>query len=174
MTTIHLIWAQSRDGVIGDGDALPWHVPEDLVHFKAATIGHPVCMGRRTWLSLPPATRPLPGRRNIVLSHREAGEWSKGAEVISTVDQLNSIGTTELWGIGGATVYEQLIDKAATLVVTDIDADYAALLAGRAVYAPTIPTVFRLVDDSGWQESITGTRYRFRQYTRDKTTIQPE
>jgi dihydrofolate reductase len=69
---IHLIWAQARGGVIGKDNRIPWRLPEDMAHFKALTAGHPVIMGRRTWDSLPPKFRPLPGRRNIVLT-RQAG-----------------------------------------------------------------------------------------------------
>ena len=73
------IWAQCLDGVIGDGAGMPWHLPEDLKHFKAVTMGHPIIMGRRTWEALP--KRPLPGRPNHVVSSREAGTWSNGAFV---------------------------------------------------------------------------------------------
>ena len=82
------IWAQSLDGVIGDGVAMPWHVPEDLKHFKEVTIGSPVVMGRRTWESLNPKFRPLPGRDNYVLSRKAPGAWSAGAQVTANISQL--------------------------------------------------------------------------------------
>ena len=63
---LNLIYARARNGVIGRNNALPWHLPEDLAHFKATTLGCPVIMGRRTWDSLPPRFRPLPGRVNVV------------------------------------------------------------------------------------------------------------
>ena len=66
--TIGLIWAQSTSGVIGRGGAIPWSLPEDLARFKSLTMGHTVVMGRRTWESLPARFRPLPGRRNVVLT----------------------------------------------------------------------------------------------------------
>ena len=93
---IGAIWAQSRNGVIGDGQGMPWHIPEDLKHFKAVTLGQPVIMGRRTWESLP--FKPLPGRENLVLSSRDPGEWSAGATVITEIPQ-------EGWIIGGGEVY---------------------------------------------------------------------
>jgi len=65
---IGLIWAQARGGVIGRGGVMPWHLPEDLAHFKRVTLNHPVIMGRKTWDSIPPRFRPLPGRRNIVVT----------------------------------------------------------------------------------------------------------
>ena len=66
--TVGLIWAQSTSGVIGRDGTIPWHLPEDLARFKQVTMGHTVVMGRRTWDSLPARFRPLPGRRNIVLT----------------------------------------------------------------------------------------------------------
>ena len=63
---VHLIWAQDKNGVIGVNGQLPWHIPEDLYNFKRLTSGHPIVMGRKTWESLP--FKPLPNRRNIVLS----------------------------------------------------------------------------------------------------------
>ena len=74
-----LVWAQARGGVIGKDGGMPWHVPEDLAHFKAVTSGHPVIMGRRTWESFPARFRPLPGRRNIVVT--ASPSWAEpGAE----------------------------------------------------------------------------------------------
>lgn len=74
---VGLVWAQDRRGVIGAAGGMPWHVPEDLAHFKAVTLGAPVIMGRRTWDSLNPRFRPLPGRTNIVVT-RQAG-WPGAA-----------------------------------------------------------------------------------------------
>lgn len=62
------IWAQARNGVIGRNGDMPWYAPEDLAHFKAATLGAPVIMGRVTWDSFPPRFRPLPGRLNLVIT----------------------------------------------------------------------------------------------------------
>ncbi|OOL28231.1 dihydrofolate reductase, partial [Rhodococcus rhodochrous] len=83
---IVLIWAQDRDGGIGRDGAIPWRIPEDMAHFRAATTGRPVIMGRLTWESLPPRFRPLPGRRNIVVTRDPA--WSDaGAEVAHGVPE---------------------------------------------------------------------------------------
>ncbi|WP_324273838.1 dihydrofolate reductase [Blastococcus brunescens] len=68
MSTVAMIWAQARHGVIGAGGGLPWHLPEDLKLFRARTTGSTVVMGRRTWESLPERFRPLPGRTNVVLT----------------------------------------------------------------------------------------------------------
>ncbi len=76
-----LVWAQSTSGVIGRDGGIPWHVPEDMAHFKQLTAGCTVVMGRRTWESLPARFRPLPGRRNVVLT-RQSGYRAEGAEVV--------------------------------------------------------------------------------------------
>ncbi|HOW96069.1 MAG TPA: dihydrofolate reductase, partial [Mycolicibacterium fallax] len=97
--TLSLIWAQSVSGVIGrDGD-IPWQLPEDMAHFKELTLGHPVLMGRATWESLPPRFRPLPGRRNLVLT-RDRAYRAEGAEVLTELPA-----DLDGWVIGGAQVY---------------------------------------------------------------------
>ena len=84
--SLGLIWAQARGGVIGAGGTMPWHLPEDLAHFRAATMGAPVIMGRRTWESFPDRFRPLPGRRNIVVTRDP--EWvDAGAEAVGSLDE---------------------------------------------------------------------------------------
>ena len=81
---VGLIWAQARGGVIGKDGVMPWHLPEDLAHFKRTTLSHPVIMGRRTWDSVPPRFRPLPERRNIVVTRQ--GDWHQiGAERASSL-----------------------------------------------------------------------------------------
>ncbi|MGI4895085.1 MAG: dihydrofolate reductase, partial [Janthinobacterium lividum] len=78
---IGLVWAQSANGIIGVDGRIPWRIPEDMAHFAALTMGSSVVMGRATWESLPPRFRPLPGRRNLVLS-RDPGYVAEGAEVV--------------------------------------------------------------------------------------------
>ena len=73
---LHMIYARARNGVIGKQGQLPWHLPEDLAHFKRTTLGQPVVMGRVTWESLPEKFRPLPGRSNVVVSRRLVHKWS--------------------------------------------------------------------------------------------------
>ena len=84
MTTLAMIAAMARDRVIGRDNTLPWHLPEDLKHFKATTLGKPVIMGRKTWESL---GRPLPGRRNLVIS-RNAGYALSGGELFPSLEEL--------------------------------------------------------------------------------------
>ena len=122
---IGLIWAQARNRVIGKDGVMPWHLPEDLAHFKRTTLSHPVIMGRRTWDSVPPRFRPLPERRNIVVTRQ--GDWHQiGAERASSLrEALQQCESTEqVWIIGGAQIYAQALPLADSLVVTEIDADF--------------------------------------------------
>lgn len=123
-----LVAAVGDNGVIGaDGD-LPWHHPEDLRHFKRTTVGHPVVVGRRTYESI--AARlggPLPGRLNVVLSTREL-DLPEGAVraggVEEAVEVARETGSDVAYVVGGATVYEQFLDRADRLVLTEIHASH--------------------------------------------------
>ncbi len=122
---LKLILARARNGTIGQNNTLPWHLPEDLAHFKKTTMGSPVIMGRNTWESIPSKFRPLPGRMNFVLSSSLALEMS-GAKVVKSIDEaINLVGTnTDLWVIGGALVYAQCMGLATHAVITEIEADF--------------------------------------------------
>ena len=127
--TLKLILAKARNGVIGKDGGLPWHLPEDLAHFKRTTLGCPVIMGRKTWDSLPARFRPLPGRTNIVVTHQE--DWAeKGGFRSSSLDEAlhickqSSDQTTDAWVMGGAQLYALAEPLASTAVVTEIEADF--------------------------------------------------
>ena len=120
-----VIYARARNGVIGKDNAMPWHLPEDLAHLKQTTLGTPVIMGRKTWDSLPPRFRPLPGRRNIVITRQP--DWSAtGAERAGTVEQAIALcgDVPAAWVIGGAEIYRLAMPLADIAVVTEIDADF--------------------------------------------------
>lgn len=122
---ITLIAALARNGVIGDKNALPWRLPEDLKRFKALTYGHPVIMGRKTWASL---GRPLPGRTNIVISRSPQLESPGGTRASSMEEALAiaaAAGTDEAFIIGGAEIYRLALGLAQRLQLTEIDRDYA-------------------------------------------------
>ena len=123
--SLNLIFARSKNGVIGHNNTLPWHLPEDLAHFKNTTMGSPVIMGRKTWESIPEKFRPLPGRLNLVLS-RSLKLDIKGVKVVRSVQEAMSEvdAQADVWVIGGAEVYAQCIEIAKSAVVTEIDADY--------------------------------------------------
>jgi dihydrofolate reductase len=120
-----LIAAVARNGVIGRADTLPWHLPEDLRHFRETTLGHAVIMGRRTWESLPPKVRPLPGRRNLVLT-RQPGWQAAGAEAVPTLAAALALlqGQPRAFVIGGAGVYAAALPLADELVLTEIHRDF--------------------------------------------------
>ncbi len=121
-TRIYLIAAVARNGVIGAHGKLPWHLPEDLKHFKNLTLGHPIIMGRRTWESL---GKPLPGRENIVIS-RKAGFEAPGASVASSVAAAVALCSGEplAFVIGGAEIYAAALPLADGLVLTEIHGNY--------------------------------------------------
>lgn len=120
---IVLIAAVARNGVIGACGKMPWDLPLDLAHFKRTTMGSPVIMGRKTFESI---GRPLPGRRNIVISNTLADNIP-GVEVFSThkphgpiIDA--SFGENEIFVIGGSTIYELFIDAAKKMILTHVHA----------------------------------------------------
>ena len=119
-----LIAALARGRAIGRANQLPWHLPEDLAHFRRTTQGAPVLMGRRTWESLPPRFRPLPGRRNVVLSRR-SGLECPGAEVAPDMAEAlrRCAGAPRVFVIGGAELYAQALPLADTLVLTELALD---------------------------------------------------
>jgi len=122
---LKLIFARAANGVIGINGKLPWHLPEDMAHFKRSTLGAPVIMGRKTWDSLPPKFRPLPGRLNIVIT-RQANWQTKVALRADSLAQAMALCPPQgdAWVIGGAALYRQALPLANTALVTEIDADY--------------------------------------------------
>jgi dihydrofolate reductase len=160
VVVVGLIWAQSASGVIGRGGGIPWRLPEDQARFKALTMGHTVVMGRRTWESLPAKVRPLPGRRNVVLT-RQTGFMADGAEVVSTLEQ--ALSESETWVIGGAEVYAVAMPRATRCEVTEVDIDLPRDDAD--VLAPMLDDTW-LGATGEWQTSKTGLRYRLHSYRR--------
>lgn len=105
---VTIVVAAAQNGVIGNQDQLPWHLPDDFKFFKATTMGHSVIMGRKTWESI---GKPLPKRRNIVVS-RKAGLELEGAEVVTSLgDALKAcVGEDEVFIIGGASIYQKALE----------------------------------------------------------------
>ncbi len=139
---LHLIYARSRNNVIGVNGDLPWHLPDDLAHFKRTTLGQPVIMGRVTWESIPEKFRPLPGRTNVVVS-RQTGFSAPGAQVVGSLQDAIDLFPADdvVWLIGGAQLYAQAMPLAQQLVITEIDADYEG-----DAFAPAI-------DAAEWKET---------------------
>ncbi|MCW5654027.1 dihydrofolate reductase [Hydrogenophaga sp.] len=122
---LHLIYARAANGVIGRDNQLPWHLPEDLAHFKRTTLGSPVIMGRKTWDSLPPRFRPLPGRLNIVVT-RDPQWQAQGALRAGSLEQAlaHCPAGADAWVIGGAQIYAAAVPLASSAVVTEIAQDF--------------------------------------------------
>lgn len=181
---VNLIWAQARskdgrEGAIGFEGAMPWHLAEDLRHFKNLTISHPVIMGRRTWESLGERFRPLPNRDNIVISHDDHYR-AVGATVMDNLDAAldlarqesipdDGIERNELWVIGGAQVFRDALPFASKIFVTEIDAAFDA-----DTFAPPIRELAKaglwcVTGETGWMKPADAKdikRYRFVNYER--------
>ena len=120
--TLSIVAAVARNGVIGREGGIPWHIPEDMARFRALTTGHPVVMGRKTWDSLPDRFRPLPGRRNVVVTRNPV--WTAdGAEPAASLDTaLELLDDPEtVFVIGGASLYDQALPLADDLELTEVD-----------------------------------------------------
>jgi len=158
--TISLIWAQSKSGVIGRAGGIPWRVPEDQARYKQLTVGHTVVMGRLTWESLPAKVRPLPDRRNVVLT-RDPDYVADGATVVPTLEQ--AVAGDDIWVVGGAEIYALALPLAGHCEVTEIDIDLP-VQDGDAV-APVLDQSWQ-ASTGEWQTSRTGLRYRYLTYRR--------
>jgi dihydrofolate reductase len=158
--TVGLIWAQSTTGVIGRDGGIPWRLPEDQARFKELTLGHAVVMGRLTWESLPAKVRPLPGRRNIVVT-RQADYTAEGARVVPSLEDVLADGDT--WVIGGAQIYALALPVATRCEVTEVEIDLRRQDADAV--APVLDETW-LGTTGEWLTSASGLRYRFDSYLR--------
>jgi dihydrofolate reductase len=158
--TVGLIWAQSPSGVIGRAGGIPWRLPEDLARFKELTMGHTVVMGRLTWESLPAKVRPLPGRRNVVVT-RQADFMADGATVVGGLDEVPADDQT--WVIGGGQIYTLALPFATRCEVTEVEVDLPR--EDDDVVAPVLDEEWVGVEGD-WMTSTSGLRYRFSSYQR--------
>lgn len=156
------IVAASKEFAIGRAGDIPWRLPEDLAHFKNVTMGQPVIMGRKTWESLP--KRPLPGRRNIVVT-RNADFKDNGCETaVNPVEALNLCqpGETPFF-IGGGEIYRLALPFCSKVIMTEVD----IVTDDADTYFPDLnPTDWRITDSSDYLTSKNGLRYRFVTYCR--------
>ena len=140
MASITLIASVARNGAIGRDNQLLWRLPEDMRRFKALTLGHAVLMGRKTWESLPPKFRPLPGRRNFVVSRNEDYRLSDATVARSLDEAIAAAGGGQVFIIGGAEIYTQALALADRLELTEVDD------------APEGDAFFPTVDKRIWKE----------------------
>ncbi|MBP6562717.1 MAG: dihydrofolate reductase [Neisseriaceae bacterium] len=160
---ISLVVGMANGNVIGINNTLPWHIPEDLKHFKDLTLGKPIIMGRKTWASLP--FKPLPKRRNLVIS-RQANFIPTGTDGAEGHDSLESAlaacaDVAEVCIIGGAQIYAQAMAVATDLQVTLIDLD----IAGDAFFPHIDPSIWQVMN-SEEHETEDGIHYAFIHYQR--------
>jgi dihydrofolate reductase len=161
-TQLHLILARAANGVIGKDNALPWHLPEDMAHFKRTTLGNPVIMGRKTWDSLPPKFRPLPGRTNIVVTRNPTWQADGASRAASLSEALALCPSgSNAWVIGGAQIYAAAAPLASSAVVTEIDQAFE----GDAL-APELGPAWRETKREH-HTAANGLRFAFVTYTRE-------
>ncbi len=162
MSEVTIVAAVAANGVIGRDGGLPWHLPEDLHHFRDLTLGAPVVMGRRTWDSLPDRFRPLPGRRNIVVTRMPTWSAPGGERAASLAAALVLAGDAPaVFVVGGASLYAEALPVADRLVLTELG------------IAPDGDTRFPAWDRSAFEEverddrvSAAGTPFAFVTYRR--------
>lgn len=140
---LSIIVAMDKNRLIGVNGRLPWRLPEDMTWFRKQTMGKPVIMGRKTFESIPERFRPLPGRRNIVLTRRQDYE-ADGTVVVHTIKAaLTAVGKAEeAVVIGGAELYRQLLPQVGRLYLTLIDAEFDG------------DTFFPVLDQNQWHETF--------------------
>ncbi|MDN5765835.1 MAG: dihydrofolate reductase [Humibacillus sp.] len=138
MTSVTLIVAVGRNGVIGDGRTMPWHLPADLRYFKRTTMGHPMVMGRRTFESM----GVLPGRRSVVVTRQR--QWQhEGVEVAHSLAEAFAlvVDSAEVFVVGGGEIYRAAMGAADRLLVTHVD------------LAPEGSVTFPEIDPATWAQT---------------------
>lgn len=139
---VTLVAAVAKNGCIGKGGELPWSIPEDMKRFKDLTTGSVVVMGRKTWESIPEKYRPLPNRRNVVVTRQADYPVPEGVDRFTSLDAaLDAFATNAVMVIGGAEIYTQAMGRADTLQITHINRDVEG------------DTFFPTIDPAVWKES---------------------
>ncbi|HYE60209.1 MAG TPA: dihydrofolate reductase [Candidatus Kapabacteria bacterium] len=141
--SLSLVAAVAENQCIGKNGTLPWHIPEDMKHFKELTSGHVVLMGRKTWESIPEKFRPLPHRINIVITRQEAYAVPEGVFVFPTIEEaLAAFPGKDMMVIGGAQMYAETIGRADTLYITHVH----SVVPGDTFFPSIDPTIWRETD----------------------------
>jgi dihydrofolate reductase len=160
-----MVVAVARNGVIGANNAMPWHLPADLRHFRALTMGHRIIMGRKTWESL---GRPLPGRENVIVS-RNAALVAPGCKVVASLSAALSdcVLPAPIFCIGGAELYRVALPLAEDIHLTEINADFP----GDTVMPPLPPAEWRETAREPATDPASGIRYAFVHYVRVRAPV---
>ncbi|MDB5265337.1 MAG: dihydrofolate reductase [Parcubacteria group bacterium] len=163
MSTVSMVVALGKDNVIGKDNGLLWHLSDDLKHFKAVTIGHPVIMGRNTWESIPEKFRPLPGRTNIVVSRSETYDALGAVHARSLDDALEQAklaeGAEEIFIIGGGQLYAAALPQTDRIYLTLVHDD-----AKGTVFFPDYSDFTEVISEEAHEEN--GIKYIWRTITR--------
>ncbi|SAY50396.1 dihydrofolate reductase [Neisseria weaveri] len=161
MQKVTLIAAVAKNGCIGINNDMPWHIPEDFAFFKQYTMEKPVIMGRKTWESLP--KKPLPGRRNIVIS-RDADYSAQGAEVVTDIQTALGLckDEVEVMIMGGAQIYQETITIATDLRITKVD----LMVEGDAFFPEIDSDIWEVISCEKGISSKNGMGYAFVHYVR--------
>lgn len=159
---VNIIVAAGKNGAIGRRGDLIWHISSDLKRFKSLTMGHPVIMGRKTWESLP--KRPLPGRRNIVVS-RNPSFIAPGADVVnSPEDAMKMVKGEDIFIMGGAQLYDAFFPLVTRVYLTEIDAPCSD--ADAFIEFPLNPKIWHMTEVSEYQKTPDNVSYRYVTYER--------
>lgn len=157
MSKLTIIVATDALRGIGIRNTLPWHLPQDLAHFKRITSGHPIIMGRKTFDSI---GRPLPNRRNIVISRNPAWQHDGVEAVASIAAAVQLVGDAEAFIVGGAQIYKEMLPLADRLIVTAIDKNFDC----DAFFPPISPQNWHEVAREQHHDSENGFDYAFVTY----------
>tara|TARA_B100000519_G_scaffold185012_1_gene179833 strand:+ start:111 stop:593 length:483 start_codon:yes stop_codon:yes gene_type:complete len=154
---IEFIWAQDENGGIGKNGKLPWNISEDLRNFKKITSGFPIIMGRKTWDSLP--FKPLPKRRNIVLSTKTLNDVENYSSVESCIKSLKNSSVKRVFIIGGESVYKEFYYKASILHLTVISDKVNGINVFFPISINSIKEKYNMIESYNLSEKATYTKW---------------
>ena len=155
---IYLIWAQDQNGGIGKNGKLPWHISEDLKNFKKLTLNSTIVMGRKTWAALP--VKPLPGRRNVVLSSNAIADVESYNSIEQCIETLYQDDVKKIFVIGGAQIYQHFIHRSDQLHITLVDADTEGIDTYFPISMAKIKSMFNKEEEFALGKAAVYTRWR--------------
>jgi len=155
---IHIIWAQDNNGGIGKNNSLPWHISEDLQNFKKITLNNPIVMGRKTWDSLP--RKPLPNRRNIVLSSKNISEAECYSSINSCIQSLEADDVSDIFVIGGEMIYNSFFSHANILHITFINKSIDGIDTFFPININTIKESYQIIEENTLTQNCIYTKWR--------------
>ena len=155
---IHLIWAQDQNGGIGKDRKLPWHIPEDLINFKKLTLNSTIVMGRKTWRSLP--VKPLPDRRNIVLSSNSISDVESYYSIKQCIEILHKDDVEKIFVIGGAQIFRNFFHRSDELHITLVNIETEEIDTYFPISMKIISSMFNKEEEFVLGETAIYTRWK--------------